>query len=109
MDRLQQHSIVIYVLGARPNRAGLHHLLVCKVSWCEQSLDIQFLHKACYHVEFISGAMMHKLLMLGSVKLRGIWMQFLKWCVRFNLDDMSNTISRCFVFYVLFPALPKKW
>ena len=53
--------------------------------------------------------MVDKLLLLGSAKIRGIWMQFLKWYIGFDLDDMSDTISRRFVFFVMFPTLPKDW
>ena len=36
-------------------------------------------------------------------------MQFLKWYTGFDLDDLRETISRRFVFSVMFPALPKEW
>ena len=36
-------------------------------------------------------------------------MEFLKWYARFDLDDLRDTISRRFVFSVMFPALPKEW
>ena len=36
-------------------------------------------------------------------------MQFFKWYVGFNLDDLRETIARQFVFSVMFSALPKEW
>ena len=50
-----------------------------------------------------------KLLLMGSVKIKGIWVQFLKWYAGFDLDDLRDTISRRFVFSVMFPTLPKEW
>ena len=61
----------------------------------------------CYHVECNSHDMVDKLLLLGSVKMKGVWMQFLKWYAGFDLDDLRETIARRFVFSVMFPALPK--
>ena len=53
--------------------------------------------------------MVDKLLLVGSVKMKGVWMQFLKWYAGFDLDDLRETIARRFVFSVMFPALPKEW
>ena len=109
MDRLQQHSIVIYVVGGRPNRVELRHLLQARLQGeLAPIIDIQFLGKGYYHIEFNSGNMVDKLLLMGSVKIKGIWMQFLKWYAGFDLDDLRDTISRRFVFSVMFPALPKE-
>ena len=65
--------------------------------------------RCCYHVEFNSCDMVDKLLLVGSVKMKGVWMQFLKWYAGFDLDDLRETIARRFVFSVMFPALPKEW
>ena len=110
VDRLQQHSIVIYAVGGRPNRAELRHLLQARLQGeLAPIIDIQFLGKGCYHIEFNSGNMVDKLLLMGSVKIKGIWMQFLKWYAGFDLDDLRDTISRRFVFSIMFPALPNEW
>ena len=91
MDRLQQHSIVIYAVGGRPNRVELRHLLQAQLQGeLAPIIDIQFLDKGCYHIEFNSGNMVDKLLLMGSVKIKGIWMQFLKWYAEFNLDDLRG-------------------
>ena len=93
VDHLQQHLIVIYVVGGRPNRAKLRHLLQARLQGeLAQIIDIQFLGKGCYHVEFNSCDMVDKLLLVGRVKMKGVWMQFLKWYAGFDLDDLRETI-----------------
>ena len=110
VDHLQQHSIVIYVVGGHPNQAYLCHLLQARLQGeFAQIINIQFLGKGCYHVEFNSGDMVDKLLLIGSVKIKGIWMQILKWYAGFDLDDLRETIARIFVFSIMFPTLPKEW
>ena len=70
VDRLQQHSIVIYAVGGRPNRAELRHLLQARLQGeLAPIIDIQFLGKGRYHIEFNSGNMVDKLLLVGSVKM----------------------------------------
>ena len=39
---------------------------------------------------------------MGNVKMKGIWMQFLKWYAVFHLDEWRETIARRFVFSVMF-------
>ena len=53
--------------------------------------------------------MVDKLLLVGSVKIKEIWMQFLKWYAGFDLHDLRETIARRFVFCVMFLALPKDY
>ena len=73
VDRLQQHSIVIYDVGGRRNWDELCHLLQARLQGeLAQIIDIQFLGKGCYHIEFNNGDMVDKLLLLGSVKIKGI-------------------------------------
>ena len=110
VDRLLQHSIVIYVLGGHPNRAELRHLLQARLQGeLLQIIAIQFLGKGCHHVEFNSCDIIYKLILVGNVKMKGIWMQFLKWYAVFHLDEWRETIARRFVFSVMFPTLPKEW
>ena len=110
VDRLQQHSIVIYVVGGFPNQAELRHLLQARLQGeIAKIINIQFLGKGCYHVEFNCGNMVDKLLLVGSIKMKGIWMQFLKWHPGFDLDDLKETIARRFVFSIMFPAILKEW
>ena len=46
VDRMQQHSIDIYVVGGPPNRAELRHLLQAHLQGeLVQIIDIQFLGK----------------------------------------------------------------
>ena len=97
-------------MGGRPNRTELCHLLQARLQGeLAQIIDIQFLGKGCYHVEFNSYDMVDKFLLVGSVKMKGVWMQFLKWYAGFDLDDLRETIARRFVFSVMFPVLPKEW
>ena len=108
MDLLQQHLIVINVVEGSSNQAKMHHQLQ---AWSQgelaQIIDIQILYKGCYHIEFYCGDKVAKLLLLGSVKMKGIWIQCLKWYARCDLDDLRETIARKLLFSVMFPTLPK--
>ena len=72
-------------------------------------VDIQFLGKGCYHVEFPVVDMVMKLLRLGSTRINGILLHFLQWEPGFDLNVVSEQLSHYFVFSVMFPALPKEW
>ena len=49
-----------------PNRVEMCHLLqACLHGELARTLNIQFLGKGCYHVEFISGDMVDKLFFAG--------------------------------------------
>ena len=53
IHQLQQFSLIIQVLGLRPNRQELRHLLQ---AWLQVEIgrikDVQFLGRGYYHVEF---------------------------------------------------------
>ena len=72
-------------------------------------MDIQFLGKGCYHVEFLVAEIVMKLLRMGSTRINGIRMHFLQWEPGFDLNAVSEHLSNYFVFSVMFPGLPKEW
>ena len=46
---------------------------------------------------------------IRSTRINGILMHFLQWEPWFDLKAVSEHLSNYFVFYVMFPALPKEW
>ena len=110
IDRLRQQSVVIHVIGGRPSRGELRHLMQARFQEeLHQIVDIQFLGRGCYHVEFPVADMVMKLLLLGSTRINGILLHFLQWEPGFDLNAVSEQLSHYFVFSVMFPALPKEW
>ena len=58
IDRLQQLSIVVHVVGGHPNRSDIFHLLQAQLHVdLERIIDIQLLGRNCYHLEFESEEM----------------------------------------------------
>ena len=53
VHRLETVSLVVQVQGLRPNRSELRHILYATFSEeMANILDIQFMSRGCYHVEF---------------------------------------------------------
>ena len=54
IDRLQQLSIVVHVVGGCPSRSDIHHLLQVQLQCAdlERILDLQLLGRNCYYLEF---------------------------------------------------------
>ena len=94
IDRLQQPSVVVHVVGGRPNRSDIRHLLGLHAD-LERILDIQLLGRNCYHLEFASEEMVRKLLRLGCI-------QTLWWFPDFNID-LLNSIDTYGVFFSYVP------
>ena len=110
IDRLQQLSIVVHVVGGRPNRSDIRLLLQARLQAdLERIIDIQLLGRNCYHLEFESEEMVQKLLRIGCVQVRGLWLQFLRWFPDFDIDLLNSADSYRFAFSVMFPSLPKQW
>ena len=63
ITRLRQVSVVVHVIGVLPSRGELRHLLQARFQEdLSRVVDIQFLGKGCYHVEFLAAEMVMKLL-----------------------------------------------
>ena len=110
ITRLRQVSVVVHVIGGRPSRGELRHLLQARFQEeLSKVVDIQFLGKGCYQVEFLVAEIVLKLLRMGSTRINGIRMHFLQWEPGFDLNAVSEHLSNYFVFSVMFPGLPKEW
>ena len=53
--------------------------------------------------------MVQKLLRLGCIQVRGLWLQFLWWFPDFDIDLLNSAGTYRFSFSVMFPSLPKQW
>ena len=63
ITRLHQVSVVVHVINGRPGCGELRHLLQARFQEeLSRVVDIQFLGKGCYHVEFLVAEMVMKLL-----------------------------------------------
>ena len=110
ITRLRQVSVVVHVICGRPSRGELRHLLQARFQEeLSNIMDIQFLRKGCYHVEFLVVEIVMKLLRMVSTRINGIRMHFLQCEPRFDLNAVSEHLSNYFVFSVMFPGLPKEW
>ena len=109
IDRLHQLSLVVHVIGGCPSRRELRHMMQERFQdELHRIVDIQFLGRGCYHVEFLVVDMVMKLLQLGSTRINGILLHFLQWEPGFDLNMVSEQLSHYFVFSVMFPDLPKE-
>ena len=111
IDRLQQLSVVVHVVDGHRNISDIRHLLQARLrAELERILDIQLLRQKCYHLEFALEEMVQKLLRRGCIKVRGLWLQFLRVFSRFRYIDLLNLAGTYrFAFSVMFPSLPKQW
>ena len=55
VQRLEVYSLVVQLQGLRLNRSELRHTLYVAFSEeADKIIDIQFMSRGCYHVEFAS-------------------------------------------------------
>ena len=105
--RLQQNSLIIQVLGLRPNRQELRHLLQARLqAEIGRIEDVQFLGRGYYHVEFQDEASVQVLLAMKFVDIRGAWVKFQEW--KHGFDPMRETQHDFLVITASFPGLPKE-
>ena len=70
VNRLEAYSLVVQVQGSRMNRSELRHTLYAAFSEeADNILDIQFMSRGCYHVEFATEESVNKLL---AIKKAGV-------------------------------------
>ena len=51
-------------------------------------VDIQFMGKGCYHLEFIDPSYVACLLKIKNTSLQGAWISFYKWTHNMVADDI---------------------
>ena len=110
VQRLQVFSLVVQVQGARLNRAELRHTLYAAFSEETNNIvDIQFMTRGCYHVEFADEESVTKLLAIKEAGVEGAWLSFYKWSHNINVDDILKDQESTMLFTAIFPGLRKEW
>ena len=72
VNRLEAYSLVVQVQGLRMNRSELRHTLYAAFSEeADNILDIQFMSRGCYHVEFATEESVNKLLAIKEAGVEG--------------------------------------
>ena len=72
-------------------------------------LDIQFMSRGCYHVEFATEESVNKLLAIKEAGVEGAWVSFHKWFHNVKVDDILQDQEASMVFTAIFPGLRKEW
>ena len=110
VSRLEVFSLVVQVQGSRMNRSELRHTLYAAFSEeADSILDIQFMSRGCYHVEFATEESVNKLLMIKEAGVEGAWVSFHKWSHNVKIDDILQDQEASMVFTAIFPGLRKEW
>ena len=110
VQRLEVYSLVVQVQGLRLNRSELRHTLYAAFSEeADKIIDIQFMARGCYHVEFASEEAVTKLLAIKEAGVEGAWISFHKWSHNVNVDDILQDQESSMVFTAVFPGLRKEW
>ena len=105
VQRLQVFSLVVQVQGARLNRAELRHTLYAAFSEETNNIvDIQFMTRGCYHVEFADEESVTKLLAIKEAGVEGAWLSFYKWSHNINVDDILKDQESTMLFTAIFPG-----
>ena len=94
----------------RLNCSELRHTLYAAFSEeADKIIDIQFMSRGCYHVEFASEEAVTKLLAIKEAGVEGAWISFHKWSHNVNVDEILQDQESSMVFTVVFPRLRKEW
>ena len=110
VNRLEAYSLVVQVQGSRMNRSELRHTLYAAFSEeADNILDIQFMSRGCYHVEFATEESVNKLLAIKEAGVEGAWVSFHKWFHNVKVDDILQDEEASMVFTAIFPGLRKEW
>ena len=110
VNRLEAYSLVVQVQGSRMNRSELRHTLYAAFSEeADNILDIQFMSRGCYHVEFATEESVNKLLAIKEAGVEGAWVSFHKWFHNVKVDDILQDQEASMVFTTIFPGLRKEW
>ena len=110
VQRLEVFSLVVQVQGARLNRSELRHTLYAAFSEeTDNIVDIQFMSRGCYHVEFADEESVTKLLAIKEAGVEGAWLSFYKWSHNIKVDDILQDQESTMLFTAIFPGLRKEW
>ena len=110
VHRLETVSMVVQVQGLRPNRSELRHILYATFSEeMANILDIQFMSRGCYHVEFADEDSVSKLLAIKVACVEGAWISFHKWSHNVKVDEILQDQESSMIFTAIFPGLRKEW
>ena len=90
------------------NRSEHRHTLYAAFSEeADNILDIQFMSRGYYHVEFASEESVTKLLAIKEAGVEGAWLSFHKWSHNVKVDDILKDQESNMVFNTIFPGLRK--
>ena len=110
VHRLETVSLVVQVQGSQANRSELRHILYATFSEeMANILDIQFMSRGCYHVEFADEDSVSKLLAVKEAGVEGAWISFWKWSHNINVDEILQGQESRMIFTAIFPDLRKEW
>ena len=79
----------MHMEGSRPNRPELRRMLYTTFpKEISTVVDIQFMGKGCYHLEFTDPLSVDRLLKIKHTSLQGGWISFYKWTHNVVADDI---------------------
>ena len=110
VQRLEAVSLVAHMEGLRPNRPELRRMLYAIFpEEVNNVVDIQFMGKGCYHLEFSDHSSVGRLLEIKHTSLEGAWISFYKWNHNVTADDILKNKEAHMIFTAIFPGLKKEW
>ena len=108
--RLEAVSLVAHMEGLRPNRPELRCMLYAIFpEEVNNVVDIQFMGKGCYHLEFSDHSSVGQLLEIKHTSLEGAWISFYKWNHNVIAEDILKNKEAHMIFTAIFPGLKKEW
>ena len=110
VKRLEQCSVVAQVLGKRPSRGDLRHLLQAALKEkLDKITDIQLMGRGCYQLEFEDHSSVRNILSIHSVEISGAWVLFFPWTHGFDTAVLQVEATGYFTCTAVFPGLDKEW
>ena len=110
VQRLQEVSLVAHMEGSRPNRPELRRMLYA--SFPEEIntvVDIQFMGKGCYYLEFSDSSSVDRLLKIKHTTMQGNSISFYRWTHNVVADEILQHKEAQMIFTAVFPGLKKEW
>ena len=71
-------------------------------------VDIQFMGKGCYHLEFFDPSSVDRLLKITHKTLRGNWIYFYRWTHNVVVDEILQHKEAHMIFMAIFPGSKKE-
>ena len=110
IQRLEVVSLVAHVEGSRPNRPELRRMLYASFpEEINNIVDIQFMGKGCFHLEFTDSASVDRLLAIKHTSLHGSWISFYRWTHNVVAEEILQHKEAHMIFTAVFPGLKKEW